>query len=251
MAPELKTLNLSFIHFPKMKVLAILENIAYSCRMLEELSLEECFDGGEFEQGLESLFVQCPKIKYLNLSENIKLSGACFAQIPTELRYLNIAHCYNLTTESMELVAARAPNLETLILEGYDGDFESWIGQLTKLKALEISNYKRRLDDFVMNFSHLEDLEKLCLRRNKMITTETLQSLKDCPKLKVLDLSINYGLKSVDLEILKNCKSLKFCNFSNWNEVERIADFVQYCQIQVGFYQAFQFILILGFSIWP
>lgn len=134
MAPELTTLNLSSIRLTNNS----LRTIARYCPLLEEVCFEQCFSDGKIEQGLEALFTKCPKIVYLNLAENNKLYGDSFAYIPTQLLYLNLANCYNLNANAIGLIADRAKNLETLILENYDNaavaNFNVWLGKLTKLR---------------------------------------------------------------------------------------------------------------------
>ena len=253
--PQLRTLNLSYIRFPKLNASGFLDMIAGACPLLEELSIEYCFQDSALTDGLISIFTQCSNLKHLNLVGNYFFHGSCFALLPTGLRHLNLARCFNSkhsTMKAMNAVAKRAPNLETLILEGDCGIPENLFDNLTKLKTLEISFWAPGYHSSLaaMNFSNLKDLERLSLRGNMYVLGVALRSLEACPKLEVLDLGCNSFLKSAHLEILKNCRSFKYCNFSGWEEVKNIVDFVKSTQIQVCFLLLFFRHNLINFSIW-
>uniref|UniRef100_A0A914Y7V1 F-box domain-containing protein n=1 Tax=Panagrolaimus superbus TaxID=310955 RepID=A0A914Y7V1_9BILA len=232
MVPQLNVLNLSFIRLTNNS----LRTIARYCPLLEEVFFEQCFCDGKVEQGLEVLFTKCPNIKYLNLAENNKLYGDSFSCIPSGLLYLNLANCYNVNANAIGALAESAMNLETLILENYDNaavaNFNSWLGKLKKLKYLEVSNIFMGQDYPSLDFSNFQELEMLCLRYNTLVNAVSLKTLQHCPKLKAIDLRFGQQFDNSALELLQKCKSLQYCNFSNWAQLSNVVDFVKHLKLQ-------------------
>uniref|UniRef100_A0AC35G9B3 F-box domain-containing protein n=1 Tax=Panagrolaimus sp. PS1159 TaxID=55785 RepID=A0AC35G9B3_9BILA len=230
MVPQLSVLNLSFIRLTNNS----LRSIARYCPLLEEVSFEQCFCDGKVEQGLEVLFTTCSNIKYLNLGENNKLYGDSFAYIPSGLLYLNLANCYNVNTNAIGALAESAKNLETLILENYDNAavsrFNAWLGKLTKLKYLEVSNIFMAENYPKLDFSSFQELEMLCLRYNTLVSNDSLRTLQYCPKLKSIDLRFGNQFDNSTLDVLKKCKNLQYCNFSNWGQF--VADFAKHLKLK-------------------
>uniref|UniRef100_A0AC34GWV3 F-box domain-containing protein n=1 Tax=Panagrolaimus sp. ES5 TaxID=591445 RepID=A0AC34GWV3_9BILA len=232
MVPHLNVLNLSFIRLTNNS----LRTIARYCPLLEEISFEQCFCDGKVEQGLEVLFTKCPNIKYLNLAENNKLYGDSFSYIPSGLLHLNLANCYNVNANAIGALAESAMNLETLILENYDNaavaNFNSWLGKLKKLRFLEVSNIFMGQDYPSLDFSNFQELEMLCLRYNTLVNAASLKTLQHCPNLQAIDLRFGNQFDNSALDLLKKCKSLQYCNFSNWSQLSNVVDFVKHLKLQ-------------------
>jgi hypothetical protein len=232
MVPQLNVLNLSFIRLTNNS----LRTIARYCPLLEEVSFEQCFCDGKVEQGLETLFINCPNITYLNLAENNKLYGESFAHIPAGLLYLNLANCYNVNATAIGALAESAQSLETLILENYDNaavsNFNTWLGKLKKLRFLEVSNIFMGQDYPSLDFSNFHELEMLCLRYNTLVNAASLKTLQHCPKLKAIDLRFGNQFDNTALDILKRCKALQYCNFSNWAQLTDVVDFAKQLKLR-------------------
>ena len=227
MMPQLTSLNLSLIILTKDD----LDTIASRFPLLEEVSFDQSLKTSDTEQGLQKIFCSCPNIKYLNLATNLLLTGACFEFVPASLRYLNIGKCRLINEEGLDHLSQKATNLETLIWQNLYPmvDFNLWINEFTKLRFVELSMGENCM---FLDFSKLPELEMLSLHDDTLAPMETLQTLKNCPKLKSLAFSTFEKLDI--LEALKDCKSLKFCDFRCCYSLKNIVEFVNHAKLQVS-----------------
>ncbi|KAE9548512.1 hypothetical protein FO519_008278 [Halicephalobus sp. NKZ332] len=227
-ASNLNVLNLSRIRLTNTS----LRTIGRYCPLIEYLTLEQCFCDASVEKGLEVLFSKCRNIKYLNLAENMKLTGDSFQSIPEGVSYLDLAGCYNVPVRNMDVLSDRLrDSLRTLILENYENasvnQMNRWLQVLTKLEHLELSNWFVTFDGSHLNFSHLKDLKVLKMNYNFVLTSQGLQTLRFCPKLQVLDVSYCMKMEGDMLGILRNIPTLEACNFDGTSELgDEIIEFV-------------------------
>lgn len=230
LAGSLNTLNLSGVRLTNTS----LRTIGRYCTMLKNVSFESCFCDGNVEKGLGILFSKCKNIEYLNLAENFKLEGECFGVIPVCTAYLNLAGCYNIPVENLDLLFSRLnENLKTLVLESFENagidNMNSWFRLLTKLKRLELSNWFISHDEQQnLDFSFLKDLEVLKLTNNFLVSTNALSSLRHCKKLRAVDLSYGMGMQDEIFPVLRDFKNLEACSFDGWINVdENIIQFIK------------------------
>lgn len=73
------------------------------------------------ERGLADFFSNAKNLECLDLSENEHLSGyPSFANLPANLKHLNLATCYRLVNRALLSIRDRCVNLEILNLHRVD-----------------------------------------------------------------------------------------------------------------------------------
>ena len=229
-APQLRTLNVDNIYLPQQDLIQIGNN----CPLLEELTLNECIGYYDADEGLKAVFIRCLNLKYLDIGFNKRLKGTCFEYLPPHLLYLNIGMCHRLNSEAFLHVAEKAANLETLILKFFSSKVNDMIRKLMKLRFLSITG-----SGFLgLDLSYLNELEVVNLHVYRGNVIHTLQSLRECPKLRALEVGNIFGVAGeFDQYIpsLKNLNALTHLSLQNFKNLDGLVDYVQNSQLKVSF----------------
>ena len=247
MAPRLRTLSIDDI---KMSEKSLIE-IGYNCPLLEELALSRCImrysiESEHAENGLKSIFISCSQLKYLDVSGNDFLLGACFEHLPSQLLYLNLGH--SDSREALFYLSEKAKNLETLILEScIEDNINEWLKKLTKLRCLSFQYAEFTEPSRPLDLSYLTELEVVNIKLDDVLTFNTLESLQNCPKLKALEVWNDYKTYwdfNEYIQVFKNLKSLKYLSLHDFENLDGLVDFVNSSQLKVSFFEINIFTLL-------
>lgn len=67
--------------------------LALCCFKLKSVSFGYCFPNIEIDVELSNLFQNCPQLTYLDLGGSKELNGTCFADLPVQLKHLDLSEC--------------------------------------------------------------------------------------------------------------------------------------------------------------
>lgn len=97
--PNLEIINLTGILVTN----SSLRSLALRCRKLKSVIFQRCFQDSIIDRGLSYLLSNCPNLTSLNLSENERITGNCFYDLPIKLKYLVLSTCYELRDEGVRV----------------------------------------------------------------------------------------------------------------------------------------------------
>lgn len=97
--PNLETINLTGILVTN----SSLRSLALRCFKLKSVIFQRCFQDSIIDRGLSYLLSNCPELISLNLSENERITGNCFHDLPPRLRFLVLSTCYELQDEGVRV----------------------------------------------------------------------------------------------------------------------------------------------------
>ena len=188
------------------------------CRALEILNLSQKLFTEEYRElfeevhpalikeglltdtGLETLGLNCPRLRYLSLAYRSEIKGLGFetlARACTELRGLNLTYCKRIQDRALAAIAT-LPKLRKLVLVGCSDFTDRGLVSLGQGAAAG-------------------SLESLELRDCNQIGEEGFKAVANLPRLRVLDLEdCHPGVKdAVLMRIAEGCKELEKLSVAN------------------------------------
>jgi len=170
---------------------------------------------------IENIFNSCPKIEYLDLSENINLSPNCFLGVYNlhrniynikGLRFKNIS---SICDKTIQICAALFPSLEILDLYNCNMITKSAllsIGSFTELKDINLTGTAMNVpdnilleDSFLYLFEKCQKVEKISFRQFPILSDPSIEILCGfCSNLREIDISYSINITDHSLNILSN-----------------------------------------------
>lgn len=97
--PHLESINLTGVLVTNTS----LRSLATGCPNLKSVTFQRCFHESVVDRGLSCLLASCHELTALNLSENERVSGQCFDDLPPTVKRLELAACYELKNEAIKV----------------------------------------------------------------------------------------------------------------------------------------------------
>ncbi|XP_067136370.1 putative RNA-binding protein EEED8.10 [Centruroides vittatus] len=208
--PNLEVINMSGVKATNVSI----HQLAKKCPNLKKVILQRCLEIGE--NGIWWLLHLCKSLEYLDVTENIRLTGQCFHMAGSKIQTVILNGCSKLSPVGFSKIATKCSHLSSLHLNNCsqltDGALELLCQSLRDLKTLYLEGSFRKLTaSGLHHIGRLSNLEELSLAHNYAVDDDVVYSIcHGCRKIRFLNLSECYhGITDASLSALSNCNYLK------------------------------------------
>jgi len=170
---------------------------------------------------LENIFISCPKLQYLDLSECGNLTSNCFKSVYNKkkeirnIKGLRLQNLPSITNKTLNTCAALFPSLELLDILNCSGVSKLGlisIGFFVELKELNITGTSMIIpenvsleDSFLLLFEKCQKMEKISMKRFVNLSDVTIDIMSGfCSNLREIDIGFAVNITDRSLDLLSN-----------------------------------------------
>jgi len=170
---------------------------------------------------IENIFISCPKLQYLDLSECGNLTSDCFKSVYNKkkeisnIKGLRLQNLPSITNKTLNYCAALFPSLELLDILNCNGVSKRGlisIGFFIELKELNITGTSMTIpenvsleDSFLLLFEKCQKMEKISMKRFVNLSDVTIDIMSGfCSNLREIDIGFAVNITDRSLDLLSN-----------------------------------------------